>query len=277
MLEHEEPEAVETQDTEVKPVLEDSTHQSEVDDPGRKSTIARIADILKGKKAEVTQEVADEPDKPEEVVEESEPEGEEDEKGDEKASKKKKAKKESGPMKLVIVGAIALFVAVLGAQVAAPILTKMIAGDPNAPKNAEATEGEGEGEQQLAVAEPAPPEPEEKPEAAKPTEPALYVPLDPPFVVSFADQGGGSRFVQLTLQAMARSEKTIDAIKTHAPAIRNAFLFVISGHKVEDLETLQGKEKLRAEMLAAANEIMEKNTGKADAIEELYFTSLVIQ
>ena len=30
-------------------------------------------------------------------------------------------------------------------------------------------------------------------------------------------------------------------------------------------------------MLNSANDIMEKNTGKADAIEELYFTSLVIQ
>jgi len=210
-----------------------------------------------------------------EQVQDEEPEGDEDEKGGkEGAPKKKKVKKESGPMKLVIVGAVALFVAVLGAQVAAPILTKMIVGDPNAPaKKAEGTEGEDE--QQLAVAEPPPPA-EEKADA-KPLEPALYVPLDPPFVVSFADEAGGSRFVQLTLQAMARSEKTIDAIKTHAPAIRNAFLFVISGHKVEDLETLQGKEKLRAEMLAAANEIMEKNTGKADAIEELYFTSLVIQ
>ena len=112
---------------------------------------------------------------------------------------------------------------------------------------------------------------------AKPTEPALYAPLDPPFVVSFAEKGGETRFVQLTLQAMARNEKSIDAIKTHAPAIRNAFLFVISAHKVEDLETLEGKEKLRAEMLKSANEVMEKNTGKADAIEELYFTSLVIQ
>ena len=93
----------------------------------------------------------------------------------------------------------------------------------------------------------------------------------------FAEKGGETRFVQLTLQAMARSEKSIDAIKTHAPAIRNAFLFVISAHKVEDLETLEGKEKLRAEMLKSANEVMEKNTGKADAIEELYFTSLVIQ
>jgi flagellar FliL protein len=210
-----------------------------------------------------------------EQVQDEEPEGDEDEKGGKDAKKKKKPKGESGPMKLVIVGAVALFVAVLGAQVAAPILTKMIAGDPNAPaKKAEAAEGEGE--QQLAAAE-APPPPAEDKADAKPVEPALYVPLDPPFVVSFADEGGDTRFVQLTLQAMARNEKTIDAVKTHAPAIRNAFLFVISGHKVADLETLKGKEQLRGEMLKAANEIMEKNTGKADAIEELYFTSLVIQ
>jgi flagellar FliL protein len=75
---------------------------------------------------------------------------------------------------------------------------------------------------------------------------------------------------------MARDEKAIDAIKTHSPALRNSFLFLISGYKLEDLATLQGKEKLRADMLKAAQEIMEKNTGKP-SVEELYFTSLVIQ
>jgi flagellar FliL protein len=194
--------------------------------------------------------------------------------GDDKDAPKEKVKKESGPMKLVIVGAVALFLAVLGAQVAAPILTKMIAGDPNAAAKKAAAAESGD-EQQLAVADTAPPAADKA--DAKPTEPALYAPLDPPFVVSFAEKGGETRFVQLTLQAMARNEKSIDAIKTHAPAIRNAFLFVISAHKVEDLETLEGKEKLRAEMLKSANDVMEKNTGKADAIEELYFTSLVIQ
>jgi len=188
--------------------------------------------------------------------------------------KKVKVKKPAGPVTLVIVGAIALFVAILGAQVAAPILTKMIAGDPNAP----AEEAAAEDEEQLALAEP---EPEPEAEAAKekpegPLEPAIYVPLDPPFVVSFNDENGDTRFVQLTLQAMARNKHTIDAVKTHAPAIRNAFLFLISGYKVEDLATLAGKEKLRAAMLASANEIMEKNTGEP-GIEELYFTSLVIQ
>ena len=197
-----------------------------------------------------------------------EPEGE-DAEGDGKG--KTKVKKPAGPVTLVIVGAIALFVAVLGAQVAAPILTKMIAGDPNAPADDVAAEGE----EQLALAD----EPADDPAAAesdKPLAPAIYVPLDPPFVVSFSDGAGDARFLQLTLQAMARDEHTIEAVKTHAPAIRNSFLFLISGYKVEDLATLAGKEKLRAAMLVAANEIMEKNTGKP-GIEELYFTSLVIQ
>jgi flagellar FliL protein len=199
-----------------------------------------------------------------EVPEDEETDGDD---ADGKGKKKKKVKKPAGPMALVIVGAIALFVAVLGAQVAAPLLTKMIAGDPNAPA------GEATDEEQLAVAEP---EPEPVAEApAEPLEPAIYVPLDPPFVVSF-NEDGDTRFIQLTLQAMARDEKTIDAIKTHAPAIRNSFLFLISGYKVDELATLEGKEKLRAAMLVAANDIMEKNTGKA-SIEELYFTSLVIQ
>ena len=197
-----------------------------------------------------------------------EPEGE-DAEGDGKG--KTKVKKPAGPVTLVIVGAIALFVAVLGAQVAAPILTKMIAGDPHGPADDVAAEGD----EQLALAD----EPADDPAAAesdKPLAPAIYVPLDPPFVVSFSDGAGDARFLQLTLQAMARDEHTIEAVKTHAPAIRNSFLFLISGYKVEDLATLEGKEKLRAAMLSAANAIMEKNTGEA-GIEELYFTSLVIQ
>jgi flagellar protein FliL len=194
-----------------------------------------------------------------------------DEQGGDGESPKKKSK-QAGPMKLVIVGAVALFVAVLGAQVAAPILTKIIEGDPNAAK-AETDE------EQLALADELVESDEAQDEGAEEEshpEPAIYTPLDPPFVVSFEDQDGGSRFLQLTLQAMARDEHTIDQIKTHAPALRNAFLFLISGYKIEELATLQGKEKLRAAMLVSANEIMERNTGKA-GVEEIFFTSLVIQ
>lgn len=192
---------------------------------------------------------------------------------DEGDDKKKGAKKPAGPMKLVIVGAVAVFIAVLGAQVAAPLVTNMISGKSAAHK---ASGDEAADDEQAADEAPADQEKPIELAAAAKLEPAFYVPLDPPFVVSFEGENGETRFVQLTLQAMARSEKTIDSIKRHAPAIRNSFLFLISGYKVEELATLKGKEKLRAEMLAAANQIMEKNTGSA-GIEELYFTSLVIQ
>jgi flagellar FliL protein len=180
-----------------------------------------------------------------------------------------KTEKKASPVVLIAVGAVALFVAVLGAEVAAPLLTAKLTHA--APKGASAAGGEQD-EQQLAEASPG-----EEGEADKAAlEPAIYTPLDPPFVVSFNEDGGESRFVQLTVQAMARSEKAIDAIKQHSPAIRNAFLFLISGYKLEQLATVEGKENLRAAMLKSANAIMEKNTGSGD-IEELYFTSLVIQ
>jgi flagellar FliL protein len=154
----------------------------------------------------------------------------------------------AGSMKLVILVGIVAFVAALGAQVAAPTVLKMLND-----------EGHADGAAPSA-----------------PTRPALYTPLDPPFVVSFADEEYGTRFLQLTMQAMARDERSIDAIKQHAPALRNAFLFLISRYEVEELSTLEGKEKLRAEMLAKAQEIMTENAGKP-SIEDLYFTSLVIQ
>jgi flagellar FliL protein len=193
---------------------------------------------------------------------------------------KSKAEKKPGQMKLVVAGAIAIFVAVLGAQVAAPLVTKMIVGVPmTAEEAAAAAEAEAEAEAEAAAAAEEAAIAAELAAAAQPEgplEPAIYVPLDPPFVVSFEDEGSGSRFLQLTLQAMARNEKTIAEIKQHAPAIRNSFLFLISSYNVQELTTVAGKEKLRSAMLDAANDIMAENTGEP-SIEELYFTSLVIQ
>jgi flagellar FliL protein len=186
---------------------------------------------------------------------------------DEKAPPTPAPAKGPGQMKLVIVGALALFVALVGAQVAVPLINGMIAGS-----HAVAGDGETEGEEALADEEAVEEEGEEEEE---PLAAALYTALDPPFVVSF-DQDGGARYLQLTLQAMARDEKTIAAVKQHAPAIRNSVLFKLSGYELEVLSTQAGKEQLRHDLLGATNEILAKN-GSDHGIEELYFTSLVIQ
>lgn len=186
----------------------------------------------------------------------------------EKAEAPSPAPKAPSQMKLVIVGAIALFVALVGAQVAAPLINTVLA--PGAHSEAAADE-EATDEEALAEEEA---EPEEETEE-EPLAPAVYTALDPPFVVSF-DQEDGARYLQLTLQAMARNEETIAAVKQHAPAIRNSVLFMLSGYELEVLATQAGKEELRHKLLGATNEILTKN-GVEPGVEELYFTSLVIQ
>jgi flagellar FliL protein len=191
---------------------------------------------------------------------------------EEKAPPAPAAAKPPSQIKLVIVGAVALFVALVGAQVAVPLINGMIANGSHAAAAGEGEEGEegAEGvDGEEAVAE------EEEPEDEEPLAPALYAALDPPFVVSF-DEEGGARFVQLTLQAMTRSEETIEAVKLHAPAIRNSVLYRLSGYELATLNTQAGKEQLRHELLDAANEILTKNEVE-QGIEELYFTSLVVQ
>ncbi len=171
-------------------------------------------------------------------------------------------------VKWAVAGGLAIFLAVLGAQLAAPVLTRMLYGDPNAPAEAPA---EGE-DAAAAAAEP----PDAPPVDFASLDPAIYVPLDPPLLASFEDDKGSTRFLQLSVQAMGRDPDAMDAVKQHSPAIRNAFLFLMSNLSFDDISTVEGKEQLRAEMLQEAQAILVRNTGEP-GIEEIYFTSLVVQ
>jgi flagellar FliL protein len=170
------------------------------------------------------------------------------------------------PMKWALSGGLAIFVAVLGAQLAAPLLGTLIYGDPNAP-----VEEAVEGDEDLDAAPIAPP-----PVDFASLKPAIYVPLEPPLLASFEDASGGTRYLQMSIQAMGRDQKAMDAVRQHAPAIRNAYLFLMSNMRYEDIATLAGKEQLRAEMREEAQAILIRNTGEP-GVEEIYFTSFVVQ
>src|SRR5262245_11776680 len=116
---------------------------------------------------------------------------------EEKAAPSPSEAKSPGQMKLVIVGAVALFVALVGAQVAGPLVNGRIAGGSHAA-------AAPEGDEDIVLAEGEAAAEGEDHESHEPLAPALYTALDPPFVVSF-EQEGGARYVQMTLQAMARS------------------------------------------------------------------------
>jgi flagellar protein FliL len=115
-----------------------------------------------------------------------------------------------------------------------------------------------------------------KPEAAKQEAPALYVALDPPFVVNFeAEQQ--VRFLQVTAQLMSRDPATIELLKSNDPVVRNDLLMLFGGQKYAVVSTREGKEALRTQTLAAVRKIVAAAGGKPEKVEAVYFTSFVMQ
>ncbi len=107
------------------------------------------------------------------------------------------------------------------------------------------------------------------------TREALYFPIDPPFVVNFADQNQ-MRFLQITMDVMAYSPDVIDAVKKHLPVIRNNLVMLLSSQDAKTLFSLQGKQHLRQQCLEEIQKIIKERTGKS-GVEDVYFTSFVMQ
>lgn len=112
-------------------------------------------------------------------------------------------------------------------------------------------------------------------EAAVPPAPAIYLPLDPAFVVNL-DDPEQPRFLQAEVQLMGRDPLAMETIKGQLPRIRNAILMLLGQQRPVDLVSREGKERLQAEVLAEVQKVMEAETGNPVA-EAVYFTSFVMQ
>jgi len=110
----------------------------------------------------------------------------------------------------------------------------------------------------------------------QPKAPAVYVKFDPPFVVNFENRGS-MRFLQVSIEVMTRDPLTVELIKQHDPKLRNDLLMLLGGQTYETISTRDGKEKLRGEALQTVAGVIAAEGGKADKVEQLYFTSFVMQ
>lgn len=106
--------------------------------------------------------------------------------------------------------------------------------------------------------------------------PAIYSAFDPPFVVNFQNKGQ-MRFLQVSIEVMTRDAATADMLKLHDPKLRNDLLMLLGGQTFETLSSREGKEQLRAEALQAVANVIAAEGGKPENVEQLYFTSFVMQ
>lgn len=110
----------------------------------------------------------------------------------------------------------------------------------------------------------------------KPKDPAIYTAFDPPFVVNFEDKGA-MRFLQVSVQIMTRDPHTAEMFKQHDPVIRNDLLLLLGNQTFDTLNSREGKEKLREEARQAVANIIKSEGGSPQNVEQLYFTSFVMQ
>lgn len=102
-----------------------------------------------------------------------------------------------------------------------------------------------------------------------------YFPIDPPFIVNFTHLGA-LRYLQMSIEIMYPQEDIIDRVIEHMPAIRNSLILLLSDQPYEKLSTLEGKEVLRSEMLAAVNEIVYRGS-VVKFPGEIFITNFVMQ
>ncbi|HEV7610503.1 MAG TPA: flagellar basal body-associated FliL family protein [Steroidobacteraceae bacterium] len=103
---------------------------------------------------------------------------------------------------------------------------------------------------------------------------AVYYAIDPPLVVNF-EEGSAVRFLQITMEVMARDQKAIDSVQKNIPLIRNNLLLLMSNRNYQTMMSREGKEKLRQEALTEVRAVQKKEGGPD--VDDLLFTSFVVQ
>lgn len=105
--------------------------------------------------------------------------------------------------------------------------------------------------------------------------PALYVNLDPAYILTF-ELEGETRFIQVSVSAMARSQDTIEVMEANRPRIRHSLIMLFGSQDYEDLATLEGKERLRLAVLEEIRNVI-RLEGRVPELEDVYFTNFVRQ
>lgn len=107
-----------------------------------------------------------------------------------------------------------------------------------------------------------------------PAGPLEYVEIENAFTSNLADSG---RYLQVKLSVSTfGGAEAVAAIGKHKPAIVAAVLAALGEARDADIETAKAKEELAARLKDVINKAL-KSKGEPGSVEEVFFTSLVVQ
>lgn len=95
--------------------------------------------------------------------------------------------------------------------------------------------------------------------------------INPPFTVNLSDSSG-RRYLKLSVGLELAEGVLAQDIDKRLPLIRDALVILLSGKKLEDISTAEGKEQLKQEILLRVEQFL-----GPDAVNNVLFTEFLVQ
>lgn len=104
---------------------------------------------------------------------------------------------------------------------------------------------------------------------------AIYYNMRPPYIVNYLT-GAKPRYLQAEFSVMARNEEAIEAVILHTPLIRSEIISYLTEQNFLELQTQEGKELVRVEIVELVNRIL-ATYEVTPGIESTLITNFVLQ
>lgn len=104
--------------------------------------------------------------------------------------------------------------------------------------------------------------------------PPEYVAVEP-FTVNLQPEHG-DQYLQVAFTLQVDGPEQVELIKNNMAKVRSRVLLLLSGKKASEISTVEGKQQLAGEILAAVNEPFDPH-GDDQEVSDVLFTSFIIQ
>lgn len=98
----------------------------------------------------------------------------------------------------------------------------------------------------------------------------------PSFVATLKSADGRRHYLRTFVEAKSREQDVVDALTLHMPLVVSRLNELFSSQSFEDLQSIEGKEKLRQDSTRLVQEFLQEKIGKP-GIEKILFTDFVMQ
>lgn len=114
--------------------------------------------------------------------------------------------------------------------------------------------------------------------ADEPASRNMYYPFEPDITTNFIklEQTRRLGYVRVGIEAVVDNVADMSLVEHHDPLLRNAFIEVFGQAQEGKVRSLTGREELRQESLARAQELLQRETGRP-VIRDLIFTTYLYQ